>query len=101
MEYMPKKPTIATRRVALIIVDGYDLVAYNGVKAALSATGALPFTIGPRKNSIFATGKDKGSGKGVIPFAGGANSFQMTESFTDPVESTAVLVERLDWPGTT
>ena len=50
MEYMPEEPTIATRRVVLTIADGYDPVAYNGVKAALSATG-----------------KDKGSGKGVIP----------------------------------
>ena len=45
MEYIPKKPAIATRRVALIIADGYDPVAYNGVKVALNATSALPFTL--------------------------------------------------------
>ncbi|OCL07639.1 catalase-domain-containing protein [Glonium stellatum] len=67
MDYMPEKPTIATRRVAIIIADGYNPLAYNGVKAALSAAGALPFTIGPRRNPIFAAGEDKGSGKGVTP----------------------------------
>lgn len=66
-EYMPVDPTIATRRVALIIADGYDPVAYNGVKAALTAAGALPFTIAPRRSPIFAEGEDKKSGQGVKP----------------------------------
>ncbi|KAK4895490.1 catalase 1 [Elasticomyces elasticus] len=60
-------PTIATRRVALIIADGYDPVAYNGMVAALKAGGALPFTIAPRRNPIFAAGESKDSGKGVKP----------------------------------
>jgi catalase len=67
LEYMPKEPTIATRRVAIIIADGYDPIAYNGVKAALLAAKALPFTIGPRRNPIFAAGEDKETGKGVKP----------------------------------
>jgi len=67
LEYMPKEPTIATRRVAIIIAEGYDAVAYNGVKVALTASGAIPFTIGPKRNTIFAAGESKGSGKGVVP----------------------------------
>lgn len=63
----PKEPTIATRRVAIIIADGFDPVAYNGIVAALKAAGALPFTIGPRRSTIFAAGESKESGKGVQP----------------------------------
>jgi len=62
-----KGPTIATRRVALIIADGYDSVAYNGMKAALKAGGALPFTIAPRRSAIYAAGESKDSSKGVVP----------------------------------
>ncbi|KZF22125.1 catalase [Xylona heveae TC161] len=64
--YNPKEPTIATRRVAILVADGFDPVAYYGVKAALTAAGALPFTIGPRRLPVHAQGEDK-SGKGVSP----------------------------------
>jgi len=67
LEYMPEKPTIATRRIAIIIADGYDPIAYNGITAAIKAAGALPFTIGPKRNTIFAAGESKESGKGVVP----------------------------------
>lgn len=52
MDFLPKKPTIESRRIAIIIADGFDPVAYNGMKAAITAAGALPFTIGPRRNPI-------------------------------------------------
>ena len=67
MDFPPKKPTIETRMVAILIADGYDPVAYNGIKAALTAAGALPFTIAPRRTPIFAKGEDKSTGKGVTP----------------------------------
>ncbi|KAL1612187.1 catalase 1 [Paraconiothyrium brasiliense] len=66
LDFAPEKPTIETRMVAILIADGYDAVAYNGIKAALSAAGALPFTISPRRNKIFAAGEDKSTGKGVV-----------------------------------
>lgn len=65
LDYMPSTPTIATRMVAILIADGYDKVAYNGIKAALTAAGALPFTISPRRNKIFAAGEEDGQG-GVV-----------------------------------
>ncbi|KAF2259576.1 catalase-domain-containing protein [Lojkania enalia] len=65
-DFTPANPTIATRRVAVIIADGYDPVAYNGIKAALKAGGAFLFTIGPRRNKILAKGESK-SGQGVVP----------------------------------
>jgi len=64
---MPEIPTIATRRIAILIADGYDSVSYTAVKAALSAAGALPFTIATRRTPIYAAGEDKASGKGVKP----------------------------------
>jgi len=66
-DFMPETPTIATRRIAIIIADGYDPVAYNGIKAAVTAAGALPFTIAPRRSAIFAAGESKSNGKGVTP----------------------------------
>ncbi|KAF2196674.1 catalase-domain-containing protein [Delitschia confertaspora ATCC 74209] len=65
-DYMPATPTIATRRVAILIADGYDPIAYNGVKAALTAAGALPFTIAPKRSKIYSANEDK-SGTGVFP----------------------------------
>jgi len=53
--------------VAILIADGYDPVAYNGIKAALTAAGALPFTIGVRRNKIYSAGEERGSGSGVQP----------------------------------
>lgn len=66
LDYMPATPTIATRMVAILIADGYDKIAYNGIKAALTAAGALPFTISPRRNKIYAAGEEKGGEGGVV-----------------------------------
>nr|POE59332.1 catalase-1 [Quercus suber] len=66
-ELQPKAPTIETRRVAILIADGYDPVAYNGVLAALKAAKAFPFTIGPKRNPVFAAGESKDSGNAVKP----------------------------------
>jgi catalase len=66
-EVQPKVPTIEIRRVALIIADGYDKVAYDAVLAALKAAKAVPFTIAPKRSPIFAAGEEKSSSKGVKP----------------------------------
>jgi catalase len=59
-DFMPKEPTIASRRIAIIIADGYDPVAYNGIKAAIKAAQALPFTIGTKRSKITAAGGSEG-----------------------------------------
>jgi catalase len=56
LEYMPEKPTIKSRRIPILIADGYDPVSYETVKAAVKAQGALPFTIAPRRQKIEASG---------------------------------------------
>lgn len=63
----PEKPTIVSRRVAIIIGDGYDPVAYNGMCSALKAAMAVPFTIGPKRQPVLAAGESSSSGKGVQP----------------------------------
>ena len=65
-EFNAPKPTIASRRVAILIGDGYDPVAFNGVYAALKAAKAFPFVIGPKRQTVFAEGESK-SGKGIQP----------------------------------
>ncbi|KAI9660017.1 MAG: catalase A [Bathelium mastoideum] len=67
LEFLPKEPTIATRRVAILIADGYDPIAYAAIVAALKSAKALPFTIGPRRTPVFAAGESRDSGKGVQP----------------------------------
>lgn len=56
LEYMPEEQTIKSRRVAILIADGYDPVSYETVKAAVQAEGALPFTIAPKRQKIEASG---------------------------------------------
>ena len=60
------EPTIASRRVAILVADGYDPVAFKGVIAALSAAKAFPFVVGPKRHTVFADGESK-SGKGIQP----------------------------------
>ncbi|KAI1365194.1 catalase [Xylaria arbuscula] len=66
-EIQPEKPTIASRRVAIIIADGFDKVAYDAITTTLKASSALPFTIAPRRSEIYPAGADKTPGKGVQP----------------------------------
>lgn len=67
MEFTPEalglEPTIASRGIAIIIADGFNLTEYETVKAALSAAGAFCFTIGPKRQLVMPSG----GGKGVAP----------------------------------
>ncbi|KAI0141903.1 catalase [Xylariaceae sp. FL1272] len=66
-EIQPSTPTIASRRVAILIADGFDRIAYDGMKTALKASGALPFTIGVRRSEVFPTGVEREPGNGITP----------------------------------
>ncbi|KAE8450987.1 catalase A [Mollisiaceae sp. DMI_Dod_QoI] len=55
-------PTIATRMIAIIVGDGFNFAEYEAVKGALSAAGALCFTIGPKRQPVKSSG-----GKSVAP----------------------------------
>jgi catalase len=56
-------PTIATRQVGILIADGFNYSEYETVKAALTAAGAMVFTIGPRRQPVIPSS----GGKGVSP----------------------------------
>ena len=60
-------PTIKGRRVAIIIGDGYDQVAYLSVRTAVAAASAIPLIIGTKRQPIFADREDPNTSKGVIP----------------------------------
>ncbi|KAI2470381.1 catalase [Annulohypoxylon bovei var. microspora] len=67
LEFQPTKPTITSRRIAIIIADGFDNTAYSAVKAAIKASSALSFMIGPRRSEIFPADASKTAGSGVQP----------------------------------
>ncbi|BCR84034.1 catalase catA [Aspergillus chevalieri] len=66
-DFTPQKPTIASRRIAILIGDGYDPIAFSALKTAILAASALPFVIGTRRSAIYAEGENKTTSKGVIP----------------------------------
>ena len=55
LEFMPDKPTIESRRIAILVADGYDPVSYGRIKAAIQNAGALPFTIAPVRQEVKAS----------------------------------------------
>lgn len=67
LEFMPAQATIATRKVAILIADGYDPIAFAAIVAALKMAQAIPVVLGPRRSAIYAANEDRASGKGVVP----------------------------------
>ncbi|KAJ6178556.1 hypothetical protein N7519_009017 [Penicillium mononematosum] len=65
-EFPPEKPTIESRRIAILIGDGYDQVAFTGMKVAIKAAGALPFVIGTKRSPIYAQGESPETSDGVV-----------------------------------
>ncbi|KAI8678973.1 Catalase [Fusarium keratoplasticum] len=67
MDFLPETPTIATRRVGIIVADGYDPIAFNAVYGAIKAQNAIPFVIAPRRSAIFSADENPDSSKGIVP----------------------------------
>ncbi|KAK7420385.1 catalase 1 [Neonectria punicea] len=67
MDFLPQNPVVATRRVAVIIADGYDPIAFTAVCGALKGLKAVPMVIGPRRSTIFSASEDSSSDKGIVP----------------------------------
>ena len=55
LDYLPQEPTIKSRRIAILIADGYDAASYDTVKAAILAQSALPFTISNKRQEVKAS----------------------------------------------
>lgn len=66
-DFMPETPTIMSRRIAILIADGYDSVTFTAVKTAIKAAMALPFVMGPRRSEIYPAGAERKPGNGVVP----------------------------------
>jgi len=62
LEFVPIVPTIASRRVAILIADGFDAIEFWAIYGALVAQKAVPMIIGSRRSEITAA-----NGKGVTP----------------------------------
>lgn len=67
LEYVPEKVTIESRRVAILIADGYDGLAFNAMVGALKGSKAVPYIIGTRRNAIYAEGEDPSTHGGTVP----------------------------------
>ena len=52
--------TIAVRKVAILLADGFDATAVKHLKTAIAATGAIPMIIAPRRNNIPTRGSPAG-----------------------------------------
>ncbi|KAG1757287.1 catalase-like domain-containing protein [Suillus lakei] len=63
LDFLPKEPTIVSRRIAILISDGFNAVEMQAVRAALTSAKAVCYLIGPRRNHIRPmTGQDFGPG---------------------------------------
>lgn len=60
-EFHPSTPTIVTRKIGILIADGFDSLAVENVKASIVAAGAVPLIIGPRRHNILPAGAEPGS----------------------------------------
>ena len=60
--FIPKEPTIVSRRIAILVADGFDLTQVTAVRAALSSQGALTFVVGPRRAQIKSSSDGRGLG---------------------------------------
>ncbi|KHN98658.1 catalase [Metarhizium album ARSEF 1941] len=67
LEYVPETATVASRKVAILIADGYDGLSYTAVVAALKAASAIPVVLGPRRSPIFAAGQEGATAEGLVP----------------------------------
>jgi len=51
-DFMPKEPTILSRRIAILVADGFNEVEMQAVRAALTSSKAVCYVIGPRRGRV-------------------------------------------------
>jgi catalase len=64
--FTPKSPTIVTRRIAILVADGFDLAQVTAVRAALRTQGAFSFVVGPRRGFVKSSTQTRILGTGGI-----------------------------------
>jgi catalase len=65
LAFAPKTPTIKSRRIAILVADGFNLKEVTALRALIKSASALSFVIGPRRGTIYAAGQKIGVGEGV------------------------------------
>ncbi|KAG8220044.1 catalase-like domain-containing protein [Butyriboletus roseoflavus] len=51
-DFTPKEPTILSRRIAILVADGFNEVEMQAVRAALISAKAVCYIIGPRRGRV-------------------------------------------------
>ncbi|KAI0702432.1 catalase [Cytidiella melzeri] len=64
--YVPKQPTIKSRRIAILVADGFNMAQVEALRAAIKAGSATSWVIGPRRGWVYPDGAVVGSGKGGV-----------------------------------
>ena len=59
LEFQPSTPTIASRRIAILIADGFDYPAFSAMKEALQKQKAFVFPIGSHRQPVTAETGEK------------------------------------------
>jgi catalase len=67
MDFLPERPTIASRRIGILISEGFDPISFNAVYGALKGAKALPLVIGRKRSPIHPAGEDASSRNSVTP----------------------------------
>ncbi|KAI5309584.1 hypothetical protein KEM55_002894, partial [Ascosphaera atra] len=62
-----QKPTIATRKIAILVGDGFDADAYRQVATAAKACGAIPVTVGLKRQPTKANSPATGKSESIMP----------------------------------
>ena len=52
MDFMPEEPLIMSRRIAILVADGFEMGVVEGFRAAMELGSASTFVIGPRRGRI-------------------------------------------------
>lgn len=50
--FFPKTPTIKSRRIAILVADGFSAGEVEATRTFFTGVGAVPFVIGPRRGKI-------------------------------------------------
>ena len=58
--YEPKSPTIASRRIAILLADGFNLKEVLAVRAAIASAGGVNYLIGPCRGEVYPEGDGGG-----------------------------------------
>ncbi|KAF8559350.1 catalase-domain-containing protein [Imleria badia] len=52
MDFMPKVPTIVSRRIAILVADGFNEVEMQAIRAALTNSKAICYIVGLRRGRV-------------------------------------------------